>query len=234
MFLNHLYDRAIKPVEGPNASELWRNVGRLTYEKGEDSATYHATGTLINVGGAIGILTCAHAMWDPAAHAKISGGTFAPAYGAQGEPQFAAIEFTSHDILIASKYNGESKVLANDWAVIRVSGAPDGLDSAKMPQMAVQTSHSVQADIRITGYPTPSTRMMYSTGTVRYAFGGAIVYEIGSDHGFSGSAVLRVGEPQPTSIIGVHAGHLGGENERGAAMIVKAVADEITRWLKGH
>lgn len=211
---------AIVQVPNPTA-DYYHCVGLLlSYVSNGDVLV--GTGTLIDSAGGVGILTCAHNLYDEATNRAALWTVFLPGFtlGAAGD---AVLSAGQDQMFICPAYHGATSAAGpNDYAVVKLNRAdvPTGL--APMPSIQTIPGDRL-ARVQVTGYPNvtapdPNPAMYYSRGTARLDNPDnprMLYYQASTLNGSSGSGVVRTtgtGAAETPEMATITAVHVGFEN----------------------
>jgi hypothetical protein len=190
----------IVPVPDPHA-DYAQCVG-LTMAATSDGNVLVGTGTLIDADGGVGILTCAHNVFDEGTGRPALWIVFVPALtvGETGDVVFSALR---EQIRIPAGYHGGGSVgTATDYAVVRLRAESIPVGLYPLPTMEMIPVARL-GNVQVTGYPDepaqPNPAMYFSRGAASLdpANPNLLRYKASTRSGSSGSGVCRVaGNPQ--------------------------------------
>lgn len=218
------------PVPDPDQLDYYRSIGQFRIFIG--SGFGRGTGTLIQAGSNVGILTCAHNLYNGGA--LVDSADFTPCQGPEGSP-FEPIAVPQSNMWVSPGY-----ILAPnpgnryDYGVVKLkrSELPPPERLGPLAQMAPLTLDSA-IEMQVTGYPSSlfNTTMCYSTGSFTPAAvqGGLVYYNASTAKGSSGSGVCFKGNLEFITAV-----HVDGRAAIGAnwgVYLTKEIIEEITEVL---
>jgi len=220
------------PVPDPNQLDYYRCIGQFRLFVG--SSFGRGTGTLIQAGANVGILTCAHNLCIRGTSTFKDSADFTPCQGPEGSP-FEPIAVPQSNMWISPGYK-ISPVAGGryDYAVVRLKSSelPPPSELGPLPQMQPLTLDSGIA-MQVTGYPSAvfDTTMAYSVGsfTPPAVTNGLVYYNASTTEGSSGSGVCFKDNLQ--SITAVHVGGSEAAMVNAGVYLTREIIEEITEVL---
>jgi len=218
------------PVPDPNQLDYYRSIGQFRIFVG--SGFGRGTGTLIQAGSNVGILTCAHNLFREGK--LVDSADFTPCQGPEGSP-FEPIAVSQANMWVSPGY----MLAANpgnryDYAVVKLkrSELPPAEKLGPLARMAPLILDSSIA-MQVTGYPSSrfDTTMCYSVGefTPAAVKEGLVYYNASTAKGSSGSGVCFKGNLEYITAV-----HVDGREALGAnwgVYLTKEIIEELTEVL---
>lgn len=221
----------------------YRHTGKMRIPLG--GKTYGGTGVLISIGGAYGIVTAAHNLYEKVvdgAIVLINGIEFIPAYNAGGvTAPYGTITLRREDMWVPNDYRPDRytdgienpRLYPYDYAAIRV--ARERIDErllSGMPQLA--EADPLLRAIQVTGFPVGEPGeyhgMYYGKGNItRTVPPNVWYYDASTEGGMSGSGVCAASDL--TRILGIHDGAVPGQEANHAVRMTTEVIAAIEAWI---
>ena len=221
----------LRHVADPNLLDYYRCIGQ--FELFEPGNTFVGTGTVIQAGDNVGILTCAHNLCLDGSSNLIDSAEFTPCQGPDGSP-FDPIAVPQSRMWISPGYKSNPVVGGRyDYAVVKLkrSELPQGL--GPLPQMSSITPDD-SIPVQVTGYPAAvftDNSMGYSIGSFvpSQVTDGLIYYTASTAKGSSGSGVCIQDNLQ--FITAVHVDGSTEKQKNWGVYLTKEIIQEITEAL---
>lgn len=229
-------------LRADSSADYYRNIG-LLHTRRTDNSTIPGTGTLITVGGKYGVLTCAHAVYDP------DSATHAPRYtifmpGLTPGRTSSAIALEPGAFRISPGYQG-IEAGPDDLAVIRLTDEQIPANSGPFATVETLPVNEL-AMVEVPGYPTQPPTAGAATPALYYGRGagyqveggGAFLrYKASTLRGMSGSGVVRLDtrdqrqQPRLGAITAVHVGGSPAERPQDAYNYAVYLTEAKVQWI---
>jgi V8-like Glu-specific endopeptidase len=229
-------------VPDPQAQQ-YRRIGYLR-SHATGGRRRRGTGTLIAAGDAVGILTCAHNLYDPGVAGPVDRIEFFPAKTGAAEP-YGVINAGAAMLRIPDGYLADPDPgNRHDYAVVRLDLDQIPAGFGPLATMAVVPVEELDA-VQVTGYPDveppqPNQVMYYSRGATLNdpTDTGLLRYNASTMGGSSGSPVCRMrtgqGGIEVPELDRVFAVHVDGDRQNHEYNWGVYLTAGIIQWIAGQ